>query len=97
MYMILFPSLQLSSGRVQPSSTVQLKGAFRRWRAGLVVGGTRRMEWCRCRPMLLRCRCPVIGFDGHRGDIPPGDGDGVCVMLGFSVMAHNLLDPGANP
>ena len=31
------------------------------------------------------------------GRYPPRRGDGVCVMLGFSVMAHNLLDHRRQP
>jgi small subunit ribosomal protein S27e len=39
---------------------------------------------------------PGARVHGHRGDIHPPQEDGVCVILGFSVMAHNLLEPGAN-
>ena len=64
----------------------------------LVVGGRfGRDGWygARYRPMFLRCRCPVLGFDGHRGDYPSPQEDMACVSCLGSVLAHNLLDPGA--
>jgi len=70
----------------------------RRWRVGWLGGRPRmgRMRWCRYRPMFMSCRCSVLGFDGHRDDIPPGERRSAHDTSRFRWLAHNLLGPGTN-